>query len=83
VWAEELSVEEEALLLRQCRLSKVELIEGALDSGRVDASFTFSNGDSMLTTACKNGFKRLAKLLVQRGADVNATDREGNTPAHW
>jgi hypothetical protein len=79
----ELSVEEEALLLRQCRLSKVELIEAALESGRVSIDFVFSSGDTLLITACKSGFKRLAKIFVQRGCALNAVDLDGNTAAHW
>jgi hypothetical protein len=79
----ELSVEEEALLLRQCRLSKVELIEAALDSNRVGIDFVFSSGDTLLITACKSGFKRLAKCFIQRGCDLNAVDLTGNTAAHW
>lgn len=55
-----LAVEEEALLLRQCRLNKVELVEKMLDSGRIGPNFFFSNGDTILIIACKCGYKKLA-----------------------
>jgi len=54
-----LSVEQEALLLRQCRLNKVELIERMLDSGKIKVNFFFSNGDNILIVASKCGFKKL------------------------
>ena len=55
-----LSVEEEALLLRQCRLNKVELVEKTIDSGKIGPNFVFSNGDTVLIIACKCGYKKLA-----------------------
>jgi len=54
-----LSVEEEALLLRQCRLNKVEMVEKMLDSGRIGANFVFSNSDAILIIACKCGYKKM------------------------
>jgi hypothetical protein len=61
-----LAVEEEALLLRQCRLNKVELVEKMLDSGRISPNFFFSNGDTILIIACKCGYKKLAvRMLVE------------------
>ncbi len=58
-------------------------METALDSGKIASNFTFSNGDSLLITACKSGFKRLAKALLRRGAPLDAVDLDGNTAAHW
>lgn len=105
-----LAVEEEALLLRQCRLNKVELVEKMIDSGRVGPNFTFSNGDTLLMVASKCGhrkllvrfvfkplptFCQLGKFrgtnmfamypqisLIQRGADLDLKDRDGNSAAH-
>ena len=57
-----LSVEQEALLLRQCRLNKVELVEKMLDSGKIAENFFFSNGDTILIVACKCGFKQLVVI---------------------
>ena len=59
-----LTVEEEALLLRQCRLNKVELIEKMIDSGRVGPNFTFSNGDTLLMIAAKCGHRKLLVIFV-------------------
>ena len=55
-----LTVEEEALLLRQCRLNKVELVEKTIDSGKIGPNVVFSNGDTVLIIACKCGYKKLA-----------------------
>lgn len=54
-----------------------------LDSGKVGSNFRFSNGDSLLITACKSGFKKLAKALIRRGAPLDDVDIVGNTAAHW
>jgi hypothetical protein len=54
-----LSVEEEALLLRKCRLNKVDLIEKMIDSGKIGPNFVFSNGETILIIACKRGYKKL------------------------
>jgi ankyrin repeat protein len=64
-------------------ISQVELVEIALDSGKIKSNFAFSNGDSLLITACKSGFKKLAKALMRRGAPLDAVDPDGNTAAHW
>lgn len=32
--------------------------------------------------ACKNGFYRIAKLLIQYGCNINATDNRGKTALH-
>ena len=79
-----LTVEEEALLLRKCRLNKVELVNKILDGGRIGPNFTFSNGDSILMIACKCGYKKLAVSVIERGAsNLDQQDHDGNTAAHW
>ena len=78
-----LTVEEEALLLRKCRLNKVELVNKILDGGRIGPNFTFSNGDSILMIACKCGYKKLAVSVIERGAsNLDQQDHDGNTAAH-
>ena len=59
-----LAVEEEALLLRQCRLNKVELVEKTIDSGKIGSNFVFSNGDTLLIVACKCGYKKLVVSVI-------------------
>src|SRR5271166_3295785 len=33
--------------------------------------------------ASKKGAKQVAELLIKQGADLEATDEEGETPLHW
>lgn len=33
--------------------------------------------------ACQNGLKRVAKLALRRGADINATNYKGNSCLHF
>lgn len=58
-------------------------MEAQIDQKRIPAKFRFSNGDTLVVTACKAGHKRLAKALLRRGAEMNGTDNAGNTALHW
>ena len=40
-------------------------------------------GNTILAVACQNGLKRLAKLALRRGADINSRNFKGNTPLHF
>jgi hypothetical protein len=41
------------------------------------------SGDTPLHDAAYNGHIKIAHLLLQNGAEVNAKDDGGNTPLHW
>jgi ankyrin repeat protein len=40
-------------------------------------------GNTLLIIACQNGNKRVAKLVLRRGANINARNYKGNTPLHY
>jgi ankyrin repeat protein len=41
-------------------------------------------GNTVLTTACQNGLKKMAKLALRQGADINLRNfTSGNTPLHF
>lgn len=42
-----------------------------------------SNGNTLLMIAAQNGHEELCRMLVARGADVNACNARGNTPLHF
>lgn len=64
------------------RHSRADDIEDLLDRGLpVDVRDDF--GNTLLTTASQNGNKRVAKLVMRRGANINARNHKGNTPLHY
>lgn len=40
-------------------------------------------GNTVLHVAAQNGFIRIAKLLIQKGANPNHQNRQGQTPGHF
>jgi ankyrin repeat protein len=40
-------------------------------------------GNTILAVACQNGLKKLAKIALRRGADINSKNYKGNTPLHF
>jgi len=55
-------------------------IKAILSISGINPSASDYDGRSPLHVACDEGHFETAKLLVEHGADVNATDRWGNTP---
>lgn len=56
---------------------RVNFVEHLMDLG-VDINAPGGNTGNALNTACRSGDIRLVKMLLDRGADVNVTDRLGN-----
>ncbi|KAJ1403182.1 ankyrin repeat-containing domain protein [Ochromonadaceae sp. CCMP2298] len=64
------------------RHGRVEEIEKLFAKGLpVDVRDAF--GNTVLTIACQNGNKRVAKGVLRRGANINARNHRGNTPLHY
>ena len=40
-------------------------------------------GNTMLIVACQNGNKRVVKLVLRNGANINVRNYKGNTPLHY
>jgi ankyrin repeat protein len=57
-------------------------IERLLDRG-IPINVRDEYGNTLLTIACQNGSKRVAKIVLRRGADINARNYRGNTPLHY
>jgi hypothetical protein len=67
-------------LARHARVSEVEelLIRGFPISSRDE------NGNGILSIGCQNGSKRIAKLALRFGAEINAqNEKSGNTALHY
>jgi hypothetical protein len=54
-----------------------------LDRSPELANLEFGDGSRPLHAAAMWGYDGVVKLLIDRGADVNARDRSGSTPLHW
>lgn len=61
-------------------------VKDLLDEGH-DPDEKYASDDTMgytpLIHACAGGYEDVAKLLIEKGADVNAADAEGITPLHY
>lgn len=66
-------------LARHARVQEVEelLIRG------VPITSTDENGNTILSIGCQNGSKRICKLALRFGADINQQNSSGNTPLHY
>lgn len=57
-------------------------VERLLDHG-FSANLQDIHGNTVLIIACQNGLKRLAKLALRRGADIDMQNYNGNTALHF
>mmetsp|Transcript_770 Transcript_770/g.1282 ORF Transcript_770/g.1282 Transcript_770/m.1282 type:complete len:237 (+) Transcript_770:102-812(+) len=57
-------------------------MERLLDRG-IPLNVRDEYGNTILTIACQNGNKKVAKAVLRRGADINARNHKGNTPLHY
>jgi ankyrin repeat protein len=65
------------------RTPHIEKIEVMLESGLVDLEAKNKRGKTPLHWASYNDSIAIAKLLLERGADVGAKDEYGQTPLHY
>src|SRR5580698_9090147 len=75
--ADDQSVNEK--LLAAARSGDLARVTGTLDEG---AAIDSRNriGDTALISACKKGFAPMARLLIERGANIDQADVSGVTP---
>lgn len=60
----------------------MEDIENLLDRG-VPIDVRDKHGNTILSISCQNGHKRVLKLALRRGADINSTNHRGNSALHF
>ena len=66
----------------QARNSRTKKVEDSLNLGfKVDTED--DKGNTLLILATQNCNKRLAEMLLIRGANVNHQNSQGNTPLHY
>jgi Ankyrin repeats (3 copies) len=72
------------LLIEAAQHDDLETVQSILDRNQKVVSERDVSGATALHYAAFNGHRRIAKLLVERGADINSRDNKfGATPAGW
>jgi ankyrin repeat protein len=69
-------------LLRYARHGRYAECEHLLKIG-VPVDSQDAHGNTLLTIACQNGNKRIAKLALRMGANMDHQNKKGNTPLHY
>ena len=73
-----------ALLIEAAQHDDLQTVQSILDRNQGAVNDRDASGATALHYAAFNGHRRIAKLLVERGADINNRDNEfGATPAGW
>ncbi len=66
----------------QARNGRIKRVEESLNMGfPIDAED--EKGNTLLLVACQNSNKRLAEMLLVRGAAINHQNAQGNTALHF
>ena len=69
-------------ILSLARHNRVDQLEQFLIKG-VCPDIEDENGNTILSVACQNGNKRIVKLALRYGADMNKCNVRGNTALHF
>jgi ankyrin repeat protein len=69
-------------LFRFARHGRCDEIDRILNKG-IPIDVRDEYGSSLLIIACQNGNKRVAKLVLRRGANINGRNNKGNTALHY
>ena len=72
-----------AEVFRRAREGDYSFLAEQVDAGRVYVDVTDELGNTLLMTACIAGHKKVARVLLRRGADVNAANSQGQTALHY
>ncbi|KAG2529429.1 hypothetical protein BBO99_00007006 [Phytophthora kernoviae] len=69
-------------LFSAARHNRLDSVIYMLDQG-VPVNSRDAFGNTLLSIACQNGLKRIAKLALRRGANINKQNNRGNTALHF
>ena len=65
------------------RHNRFKQLNSFIDKHEIEVNERDEKGNTMLCVACQNGHKRMAKIVLRRGADINVQNFLGNTPLHF
>ena len=64
------------------RNNRIKRVREALNAG-FDLEAADETGNTLLLVACQNVNRKVVEMCVERGANINAQNRAGNTPLHF
>mmetsp|Transcript_897 Transcript_897/g.1153 ORF Transcript_897/g.1153 Transcript_897/m.1153 type:complete len:638 (+) Transcript_897:19-1932(+) len=65
------------------RNNRYEELKKTINGGNFPIDTTDAHGNTLLLVACQNGLKRVVKLALRSGADINIQNNSGNTALHF
>ena len=68
--------------LNACRNGQKNIVRIFIERGGIDLDRRDAEGNTALHYVCREGFRDLAVLLLDRGADPSLTNNRGGTPLH-
>jgi len=71
------------VLHRLANVGKVEPFRRILGLGCIDVNEIDAWGETALLVACRSGHSRIARMLLDGGADASIASKEGLTPLHF
>lgn len=70
------------LLHRATKIGDLTVVYELLKSGYRNIDGKDQDGQTAVHMACQKGFESILKELMEKGANVNCRDKDGNTPLH-
>lgn len=71
------------VLFSKVRHNRHKEVQAAFDSGSVSPHVRDEFGNTLLIMAAQNGNKRIAKMCLRVGGDINAQNFRGQTALHY
>ena len=70
-------------LFSLARHNRLKEVPACLDESGFDIDVSDAKGNTLLCIAAQNGLKRMAKLALRMGANIDHQNNIGNTPLHF
>lgn len=68
--------------LNACRNGQKNIVKILLERGGIDLNRRDAEGNTALHYVCREGYRDLAVLLLDKGADASLVNNRGETPLH-